>query len=285
MKKLIFVIQIFMWLVFSCMSVYMAAALYPPEEYFVYYLGCIISSWCTLSWNHTNNIIGSDIERSSYNPLYVRGYIRKNAEKSNFCSFFIGTFCCQIVTIIFWTCIWISIILCQFTDVDYTKKVTFFSVPIVHFPDIMLRIPTFFYLKIIFHSIGILSWVFIFIRLMLNCYYERQYSKDFRYIENSQGIWRPFAYVAQPHGFGYYRPFNCQYYVPKEEIRGNLRKACSENGYRYAEKVEEGEEYTDIYLRKKRRTADLSAGPYEGIFCSKYGKTESYFFRVLETAD
>ncbi|MED9882994.1 MAG: hypothetical protein UFD80_10045 [Blautia sp.] len=88
---------------------------------------------------------------------------------------------------------------------------------------------------------------------MLNCYYERQYSKDFRYIENSQGIWRPFAYVAQPHGFGYYRPFNCQYYVPKEEIRGNLRKACSENGYRYAEKVEEGEEYTDIYLRKKKK--------------------------------
>ena len=71
-------------------------------------------------------------------------------------------------------------------------------------------------------------------------------------MEDSHGTWMPFRYIAKPHGFGYYRPFDCNYYVPKEKIRGNLREATQKMGYQYTNTVKTYGGYTDSYLRVKK---------------------------------
>ena len=252
MKKPRSVTYIFVWFVVYFINLNLAMTWFAyDDKYYFYCVGCILSG-VYLKPQIDKNIINTDRELSSYNPLYVRGYFRKDAEKSEYWSFLKGIFYCQVAIIVFWASIWIIVFTYQFCPVDWSERVVMLRIPTIVSSDIVFRMPVFFYSKLMIHSMGILFWICNIIWIIIFNYYGRQYYKDFSYMEDSHGTWMPFRYIAKPHGFGYYRPFDCNYYVPKEKIRENLREATQKMGYQYTNTVKTYGGYTDSYLRVKK---------------------------------
>ncbi|MDC7290458.1 hypothetical protein NXH76_21960 [Blautia schinkii] len=109
-------------------------------------------------------------ERNTLNPLYVKGFFRRNVSEVSGHSLWAGLksdFWCQIVCIIQILCLTL-----------YSLCVTAFGVDFNLYAE---NISSFFFL-------GIAAFKFV-----THSYYMWVYTQAFRYTENEEGIWQPFS--------------------------------------------------------------------------------------------
>lgn len=162
---------------------------------------------------------------NAHNPLYNKGYFRKNTGNTSLWANVKGLYYCQIALVIVEIPIWGCLL--------YYKK-----------------IPLFFYKKGVIIFVGSLFWIIFLVWFGFRVFYAWSYNESFRYTEEN-GIWKPFSHITKYCGLADYRPFRCSYFISKEKIRTNLRKSCQKNGYQFVDSIDMNGEFSDSYLRVK----------------------------------
>lgn len=197
------------------------------------YIICMGSGWCLIP-------CANFLQYRSYykwidcldewNPLYVRGYFRKQAGKSCVWADLKGLFCCQKAILI----CWILFLLYEIVFRNYLTS---------------------FYSEYIFYGFEIVLGPFFLIWLGCRGYYIWRYCADFRYTQNSKGIWQPFSNMARIPGCGCYRPFDCWYHVSEEKIQNRIKASSDKEGYQllYSFETKDNKESGDIYLRLQNK--------------------------------
>lgn len=165
-------------------------------------------------------------ELNNSNPLYARGFMRKNASGKAVWADLRGLYYCQKATILPLGCACIYMLYIYFHDFGHV-----------------------FWIDIIFI---IYFWGLFLVWMVLRSYYCCCYNRDFRYVKGKNGIWKPFSYIAKPPNWGSYKPFHCKYQMDYEEMKVSLIKECKQNGYRFPEEylMEDGQE-AHLFMREE----------------------------------
>lgn len=81
-------------------------------------------------------------------------------------------------------------------------------------------------------------------------YYEHQYKKDFKYTENSRGIWQPFSYIKPFICPGHHERFRHMYHMGYADIQASTCQNCINKNYRFVKRyfISGGGE-CEIYMR------------------------------------
>lgn len=165
-------------------------------------------------------------ELNNCNPLYARGFMRKNASRKLFLADLRGLYYCQMASILPFGC---ALIYMSYIYFHNFQHIFWFDVVfIVYFTGLFL------------------------ICLGIRGYYCCCYNRDFRYVQNENGIWKPFSYIVKPPNWGFYRPFHCRYQVEYKEMRERLIKECERNGYLFPEQYQMEEEQEAILFTRMR---------------------------------
>ena len=166
---------------------------------------------------------------SEYNPLYVRKYFRKNPGKPIWGANLKGLFYCQVClgAVTLWS--WGSMLSLKWTRFLFSSKIA-------------LRV------------MGCVYWIIFLTWITFRTFYCWRYNEDFRYLQNSEGIWQPYSNITKTHNIGFYKPFHNHYYVRYKRMQENLRMSCPVNGYQYVDSYEMGnrEGESDLYVKYMR---------------------------------
>lgn len=177
------------------------------------------------SISEKGNLCEYESEHNNQNPLYVRGFFREKKKESLMFSQLKGLYECQIASLIL-----LALVLIYYCVKNSYKR--------------MLAVEI---ILIILFAFLLISWCGI------KLYYRQCYRQDFRYVENENGIWKPFSFILQPaRTWASYKPFHCQYHVPYEELKINLEKTAVENGYKFEKSYkQEGNDELIFFIRPK----------------------------------
>lgn len=149
-------------------------------------------------------------ERNYYNPLYMKGHIRKDKKYRKI--FYVdlkGLYICQCITFVL-ACV--TAVYCRLVDFSVIKK------------NWMIE-----------DMIFIAYLVVVFLRMIVKQYYKMIYKEAFRYAENKNGVWTPFSYLVRPWNRGVRRSLDrpLKKYVETDykKIYGRIMQRCSELRY------------------------------------------------------
>lgn len=144
------------------------------------------------------------------NPLYVKGFLRKNPPKLSILNKLEGIYFCQNISAVLMACLFIYLGYCYLNGIQ-----------------------RFFLIEIIFELC--FAGLFI-IRSFFQIYYSQSYNNAYRYSQNKNGIWTPFSFVFKEHSGNYFKSFSCNYHVSFDKIMETLGESCRTNGYHFCER-------------------------------------------------
>lgn len=187
------------------------------------------------------------------NPLYARGYFRKNAGKSFWLSDLKGFWYCQMLSLIL-----IIGILCY-------RIINFWG----DFRNENVE------------DVFIFSSILLFIILMiLDSFYKRCYKKDIKYTENKEGIWLPFRFLGSQPNYSYWKESSevyRRYYFQYGELKEHIKKEAAGKEYKFiSEYVEDGKEMSFFIYEEGEYVRVL-----ELIHVKMFQKNDLEYFNII----
>lgn len=174
-----------------------------------------------------------DEEYNHLNPLYVRGYFRKGANKSSLFSNLKGFFVCQILSLVLLVPTLISLLMkFMYRSTWQAEKILIIA-----------------------------SFVLLFIEIVMREYYQMRYSQHYRYTENEEGIWQPFLFLYLPSNrYGDSRSVHRRYDIPYEDLKENLKPSAEAKGYIFSDCLQgKGVEEFNLFTRMDEEKLDILA--------------------------
>lgn len=169
---------------------------------------------------------------NSSNPLYERGHIRKKTSRIGLLSNLKAFWFCRITSLCF------LFILIIYGIFRYWNNME---------PNIW------------FEWMMTLGLAFLFgIWLIFRIYYKWRYREDFRYVENQEGIWKPFSYILQYTLWSGKQSYLYRYDVGYENVRETIEESCLKNGYCFSSNNSLNDSDEIIFLtRQKHNMLDI----------------------------
>lgn len=181
-------------------------------------------------------------EMNDMNPLYVRGYFRENMPENSLMPKLKGMYSLKIIAIILWI---ITLIYEGYAAITKDYSIVFERLLMIGF---------------VISAMGFRGF---------SNYYAWRYRMDFRYVENKNGIWKPFTNILSTLDIWDYKSFKCNYWLQYNQIRAKVNKTCRKKKYAYVNsyRLKDNDE-CDIYMRN----ADAELTIFQLIHIHRYSE-------------
>lgn len=164
------------------------------------------------------------------NPLFAKGYFRKNVSGKTICSKLKGNYYCECILLGLYAISALYRLYC--IHIIYPQgKVSVLAIDWI---------------------LGILFITAEFTWFFFNFYYKRYYRMAFRYIEGRTGIWEPFSNIVTHSHWHMDRDIMKHYYVSYEKMQFNLEKNCAVKNYHFCDSIfmQEEDIHTSFWVKQ-----------------------------------
>lgn len=194
---------------------------------------CLISGSGRIQDREYRNKLGDQLDKN--NPLYAKGYFRKNASPHSFFSNLKGNFYCEmgLLAVIFiavtYRIFWISEDMFRYGESHFLTDLI---------------------LTVCFWGLD-MAW------LGFHMFYIWSFREAFRYPQNSEGIWEPFRNITRDS-----RHINIKYYTYNYDfsygiLQKKIRENCIKRKYQNMEYYKLSQEDEDGFIAMKKNGKDV----------------------------